>query len=293
MKSKLLILCLFVVTGSALGQNYTFKVLANKGENKVKSGAEWQQLKTGASLSAQDELSLSDNAYLGLVHASGKTLEVKKSGTYKVSELAKKVNTGTSSVASKYADFVLSKISEGKKNRLNATGAVHRGEQDDITVYMPSSVSVYNDEAIIRWDSAKTDVQKYIVTLTNMFEDTLYSIETEDSKINLDLTQDKIAKENVVLLTVAGADAKKSGTYAIKKLPKPDAEKVKNTLDELMSDVNEETALNKYILAGFYEENNLLVDALTNYEKAVELAPDVESYKEAYEDFILRNRLGQ
>ena len=58
-----------------------------------------------------------------------------------------------------------------------------------------------------------------------------------------------------------------------------------------MSEVDEETALNKYILAGFYEENNLLIDALTSYEEAIELAPDVESYKEAYVEFLLRNGL--
>ena len=56
-----------------------------------------------------------------------------------------------------------------------------------------------------------------------------------------------------------------------------------------MTDIDSETALNKYILAGFYEENNLLIDALSNYEAAIGLAPDVETFQEAYEDFLLRN----
>ncbi|UII33199.1 hypothetical protein LVD17_05090 [Fulvivirga ulvae] len=286
---------LIFTVGTTFGQGYTFKVLANKGANKVKSGSEWQALKTGASLQDGDELIISENAYLGLVHASGKTLELKAPGNHKITDLAAKVSTGGSSVASKYADFVLSKMSaEGKKNRLSATGAVHRGSSDAIQVFMPSSVGVFNDNAIIRWDSLDGQ-NTYIVTLKNMFDDVLLSIETKDPNIELDLTDDKISKENVVLLSVASkGDAEvKSGTYAIKRLPQADAERVKATLNDLMSDVKQETALNKYILAGFYEENNLLIDALTSYEEAIKLAPEVESYRDAYVEFLLRNRLNE
>lgn len=48
------------------------------------------------------------------------------------------------------------------------------------------------------------------------------------------------------------------------------------------------SALTKYIMAGFYEENLLLIDALTAYQEAVALAPDVELYKTEYEEFLKR-----
>ncbi len=294
MKRILALVVLIVAGNIAMAQSYTFKVLANKGNNKVKAGAEWQPLKTGSSLNSTDELEVSNGAYLGLVHSSGKTLELKEAGTHKVADLASRVSTGGSSVASKYVDFVLSKMSaEGKKNRLSATGAVHRGSNDAITIFMPSSVGVYNDKAIVRWDSVDNN-DTYTVTLKNMFDDVLLSIETTDPNIELDLTNEMVAKENVILLSVAAKEDEsvKSGTYAIKKLPAADSDKVKASLNELMSDVNQESALNNYILAGFYEENNLLVDAMTSYEQAMKLAPEVESYKEAYWDFIYRNRLG-
>ena len=286
---------LILMIGSSYGQGYTFKVLANKGSNKIKAGSEWQVLKTGASLQDGDELMVSENAYLGLVHASGKTLELKSPGNHKIKDLAAKVSAGGSSVASKYADFVLSKMSaEGKKNRLSATGAVHRGESAGIHIYMPSSVGVYNEAAIIRWDSVEGR-PSYTVTLKNMFDDVLGTIETAHPSIELNLSDEKISKENVVLLTVAakGEGEIHSGTYAIKRLSKDDAARVKSNLNDLMADVDQETALNKYILAGFYEENNLLVDALTSYEQAIKLAPEVDSFKDAYLEFLLRNRLSE
>lgn len=279
------------------GQAYTFKVLANKGANEVNRGGQWSALKTGASLNETDELKVSENAYLGLVHSSGKTLELKEAGTHKVSELAKKINPDGSSVASKYADFVLSKMSaEGKKNKLNATGAVDRGSGEDaIKVYIPNSVGVYNEDAIIKWSEVEGEDVTYTILLTNMFEDELMKVETTDAQYQLDLNNEKLADQSVVLLTISskGNEDSKSSTYALKRLPEADAEKVKITLQELMSGTEEESALNKYILAGFYEENNLLVDALTSYLDAMALAPEVESYQEAYEEFLLRNRLAK
>ena len=65
---------------------------------------------------------------------------------------------------------------------------------------------------------------------------------------------------------------------------------LKKALAEITGEVKEETALNEFIMAGFYEENKLFIDAITAYEKAIKLAPDVASYKEAYEEFLLRNK---
>ncbi|MDH5398690.1 MAG: hypothetical protein OEX02_11105 [Cyclobacteriaceae bacterium] len=280
----------------AFGQSYTFKVMANKGTNQVKSGTDWQPLKTGTSLKSTDELKISENAYLGLIHSGGKTLEWRDAGTFKVSDLAAKVGSGTS-VTAKYADFLASKMSaEGKKNRLSATGAVHRALSDAaINVNIPNSGQVYAETAIIRWDPIEGDNIVYKVTVTDMFEEPLVSEETTDTFFELNLSDGKMEGQNVVLLMVTTAEDEdvKSGTYAIKKLPGEDKKKVEAGLGDLMTDISEQTALNKYILAGFYEENNLLIDALTSYEQAITLAPEIDTYKEAYEDFLIRNGLKQ
>jgi cytochrome c-type biogenesis protein CcmH/NrfG len=66
---------------------------------------------------------------------------------------------------------------------------------------------------------------------------------------------------------------------------------VKKSLAEMSGDVGEKTALSQLILAGFYEENNLLIDAISAYKEAIKLAPDVPSFQESYDEFLLRHNM--
>lgn len=276
------------------GPDYAFKVLANKGANEVKTGSAWSAVKTGASLKKEDELKVTENSYLGLVHASGKPMELKQAGTYKVADLAAKMNGG-SSVLVKYTDFILSSNSaEAKKNRLSATGAVHRG-LGGIKVFLPENqyAGVYNNTAIINWDINKIK-GPYVVIVRNMFDDELLKTETPESTLQIDLSDPKFINESALLVEVrAKADQKNKSDEAhlIKRLSPVEQAKIKKGLQEITGEVTEETALNKLILAGFYEQNKLFIDAITAYEQAIKMAPDVPSYKESYDEFLLRNKL--
>jgi hypothetical protein len=284
---------LFLLFASvAFAQDYAFKVLANKGSNEVKTGADWAPLKTGATLRSGDELKLSENGYLGLVHVKGKPLELKLAGTYKVAELASRVGDGAS-VLNKYTDFILSSNSaEAKKNRLSATGAVDRGENYAIKLILPENQSsgIYNNVAIINWDGTKV-TGPYTVTLRNMFDDELMKFETTESSYRLDLADPKFVKENAILIEVKSKNDPKqvSKQHLIKKISPAEQAGVKKSLTEISGDVSEATALNKLLLAGFYEEKNLLIDAIVAYEEAIKLAPDVPSFKEAYDEFLVRH----
>ena len=70
-----------------------------------------------------------------------------------------------------------------------------------------------------------------------------------------------------------------------------DAKAIKDNLDILKAEVSDDSPLNKLIYASFYEENNLLLDALTKYEEAIELSPEVEDFKTLYDDFLIKNGL--
>jgi hypothetical protein len=268
---------------------YTFRVIANKGTNQVKSGQTVQPLKAGTSLKKEDEIILGDNSYLGLVSANGKPLELKTAGNYKVSDLESKLKGG-STVLNKYTDFILSSNAEGKKNRLSATGAVHRAtETSAIHVMLPDNqnANVYNANVSITWDGSKVQ-GPYVVTVKNMFEDKLDQFETTETNVQIDFA--KYSSESAVLIDVASKANPKMGSkdYTIRRMNAADQEKVKKMLAEIQGDVAEETALNYFILAGFFEENKLFIDAIGAYEQAVKLEP---SFKEAYDEFLVRNNL--
>ena len=151
MKSRKLslIVAFVLINAFVFGQEYSFKVLATKGANEVKSGDTWQPLKTGASLKASDELKIAENAYLGLISAEGAPVEIRQAQSIKVADI--KVKKGQTAMA-KYTDFILSSNAEGKKNKLGATGAVVRDVKENkaITVILPSKdfSNVYNKAVI-------------------------------------------------------------------------------------------------------------------------------------------------
>ena len=66
--SFILIFSLLFAVTSAFGQGYTFRVLANKGQNQVKKAGSSTAvaLKTGATLNADDELIVGNGSYIGL-----------------------------------------------------------------------------------------------------------------------------------------------------------------------------------------------------------------------------------
>ena len=294
MKTTKIALLFVLISSLTFAQDYAFKVLANKGANTLKSGAEWVPLKTGATLKNGDELKVVENAYLGLVYNSGKPLELKQPGNYKVADLSAKMKGNTATVLNKYTDFILSSNAEDKKNKLNATGAVNRDViQHSIHVVLPDNqlAGIYDHLVIVNLDTKVAG--PYIVTLKNMFDDELNKLEISETSFQIDLNDAKYVKETAVLLEVKSKSDPKavSKTRLIKKLSPAEQATVKKKLAEAGPDITEQTALSKLILARFYEEQNLLIDAITSYEEAIKMAPDVPTFVEEYQYFLTRHSL--
>jgi hypothetical protein len=282
----LIVSCIPLLTNA---QDYTFKVLVNKGKNEVKSTSGWQQIKVGANLKQADELKIAENSYIGLVHVTGKPLELKQSGSYKVIDLAAKVSGG-SSVLNKYTDFILSESTQ--KKTLTATGAVHRGL--GIKVFLPPTENavVYGEVVDLNWDSKKYPAP-YVVKLKSVFGDELDVVETKENMIRIDLYGPKLKNEDNIIVEVTPKQGNSSNPdyYVLKKLSAADKERIKGSLREIETATAEKTALNQLVLAGFFEKNKLLIDASTAYQEALALAPDVPYFKDTYEQFLLKYAL--
>lgn len=286
-----LIVALLVAVGQLNGQDYAFKVLVNKGKNELKSGETWQQVKVGSALKSHDELKVAENSYIGLVHVTGKPLELKQSGKYKVMDLAAKV-TGGPSVLNKYTDFILS-TNTGPKTNLTATGAVSRGDTY-FQVHLPKSDVVYGNNVTISWEEDKDkQLSPYVVVFNSMFGDELYKVETNERHVIVNLDDVNFVNEDNINVTVFSKNDKnkQSEEYTLKKLSKADKERIKALLDEIPKDLWEPTALNKFYIGGIFEQNGLLIDATSHFLEAIRLAPDVTDYKDDYEAFLIRHNI--
>ena len=190
--------------GTLSAQEYAFKVLINKGQNEMKAGTEWRPIQVGASLKSADELKISANGYVGLVHITGKPLEVKDAGSHKVMDLASRIKGG-SSVLNKYTDFILSAKSE-KQGNLTATGAVYRGT-GEIKVFLPKAQQaiVFNDQVSLAW-AKDPDISVYVVRLNSMFGDELDRFEVRDTTLTIDLKSRKLENEDNIVLTITARD---------------------------------------------------------------------------------------
>jgi hypothetical protein len=291
-RSVIFVLAFLLVSPVLFAQTYTFKVLVSKGKTEVKAADSWQTIKVGASLKPNDEVKIGENAYLGLIHANGKPLEVREAKTYKVSDLVSKMTPGTS-VLNKYTDFILSS-QEQKKNRLTATGAVHRDvvlvPKDVVIVFLPESEQsqLYGDHATIQW--ATSNVKgPYEVIFTSLMGEELAKLETKEAFVSVPLDGEKFKNEAQIMVKVVAKEKRGAGSkdYIIKRLRPAERKKVDSLMNQVVN-MDPKSALTKYIMAGFYEENLLLIDALTAYQEAVALAPDVELYKTEYEEFLKR-----
>ena len=303
-----------IFSGSnAFSQGYVFRVLANKGQNQVKRAAgNTEGLKTGATLKAGDQLIASSDAYIGLMHKTGKTLEVRQPGVLKVNDLEKKVAAKKTSVTSRYAQYVMNQINDdGVSNNYrrsnNVTGAAKRttGEGVPITIdfVLPidsNKVVAYDDEIVLRWVPAKSeeeevtfDGRKFKVVIQNIFDEDIYQVESDNPSVALDLgaieNESTLYLVRITTIEENGADSLNSIEYAIEKFSFDENPKLAEELEAARAEVDTETSMGKLVMASFYDNKGMLLEAMREFETLVRENPDVDSFKELYSEFLAKN----
>lgn len=285
----------------AQDEDYIFKVLAENGSVLIKSGDEWKPLTGGAALAVEDVVKVDKDGYLGLVHNSGKTIALEKAGTYEVAFLNSRFERKKSGMAARYAELYIQNMQSGLQNKQNSAAvttnisAERALKNNKLKVLLPNSVDVFNPEVILRWNDKDTIARQYEVVFKNMFDEVVMVKETVDTRLMLDFSEKAIADERLVIVSVNAKQHKEiqSSSYGIKHMTPEEAEPIQRELRELKLEISgKESALDKLILASFYEQNNLLADALTSYEYAISMEPGVKAFHTAYEQFIFRNGLG-
>ena len=149
------------------------------------------------------------------------------------------------------------------------------------------------DNAIVTWDSPEgIEENAYVVVVKNIFDEEIYKVETDKNAVNLDFTSAQLKNdEGLYILTVKTKENLEvtSGDIGIKRLGGSDASQYDDGLNALKAEVAEDGPLGKLIYASFYEENGLILDALTKMEEAIQMSPEVADFEELKKDILERN----
>ena len=285
---KFLILVFFLFSFSLVeGQSKNFSVLISKGNNQYKHDGIWYDIKVGTTLDEDDLIKVDNDAFVALIHKGGSTLSLSEEKTYSLKQL--RLNRyAADSRAYEYAQYYLDRLdASAPSSRLTRSVT-----NSPLRLMLPNSVNVYNPEVIIRWNAARSSEQ-YELVLKNMFDETLQVRRTADNRCTIDLNAPQFSDERLVIVRVQSeGGALRSDDYALKLMSRRDARQIKTELISLKQELkNEEEAVNQLIIASFYEKNNLLIDAITSYEQAINTLPNVEGFQVAYQKFLLRNGL--
>jgi hypothetical protein len=74
----------------------------------------------GTTLTEDDTIVVSARSYVGVVAvSSGKTIEIKQAGTYKVKDLVDLANNNNPTLIEKYFDYIGKEVMKGKKEDIN------------------------------------------------------------------------------------------------------------------------------------------------------------------------------
>ncbi len=290
-KNILLIYIILILTIPAYGQDYIFRVMANKGENmfRLDDKSSWKPVKKGVALNSGYWVKVADDAYLGLLHNTGKTAGLINPGVFEIENIENSIRNKRKGLGAKYTDFVMNNITD--QDILDQYDIITRGGKTTIKVFLPIDADVLNTKMIVNWEPL-SDEATYLVTVKGIFNDVLFEDETTSVKYHLDIDRKELKDQSTFFVKITSKENEDihSQDFGINRLSDDEATKYR---EELQSYENSQlTPLDHTILGGYFEANKLLIDASYHYQRAALLAPDVKDFLNMYEAFILRNRLG-
>lgn len=285
---------LFCVSSDALGQS--FSVLISRGANRYDGCKGDATVVMGSAIEKGDRVRMVHNGYLALLHSSGAIVELKKPGFYAYNSMVELMGKTDNNVVMRYGRYLLEKIrpAQDESELLNVTGAVERGRERLIRMHLPNASDVYGTQVLVRWEPKKS-VSKYLITVKNMFDEVVFTEVVATPLFQLDFTDPTFGDESLFILNVRDANnpATRSRDYGLKRLLGDEALAVHRELSHVLEAVEEDTAIGNVLVASFFEERRLLLDASTYYEKAIETASAIESYTQLYGMYLRRNRLNE
>lgn len=181
---NLLLKLLLIITQSTYGQTWEVEIIVNRGNNiNLTNG---RKISTGDSLKFTDSLLISKDGFVGLISKSGKTAQIKGSGSYLINE---------------YFNFDPDSCSIYWLDDLTAP------EPENIIVEINHSMTAKIYPSTIRIDfKSSVHYDSATISLMNICNDELSTLTTLNSYFNINLEDNKFLnlRQNEQLFEITG-----------------------------------------------------------------------------------------
>ena len=297
MKKLAIILFAACLSSGVYAQEVVFKTLAAKGTCMVQRGAnpdEYTPIATGLKIFQEDKIIITGStSYVGLVSLDGKALELKKGGVYYVKDLSKALSSQETSMAQKYLNLLvndMSKVDDNTARNMKYTGSVERSvENKDIVVFLPETTKIAGTTGEIQW-FPKATVNSYNVKIVDLYEEALFSETTSEKTIAIDFSSIGMNPGQIYKMQVADANnpESNSGFISLQVPTRSEMAKYETDLKMLRSEVPENSAIGDMVIATYFEEQELFLNAIPYYESAIEKEPNIVEFQDAYNMFLFK-----
>jgi hypothetical protein len=280
-----------------LSQSYLFKVLTLSGkvDYSISPNKSWKKVQTGESLNKDCKIRLDKNSYAALMYTDGRTKEIQEEGVFEIKDLEQNILNSKRSVTQKFANFVAQEIitDKSEKKDMKTFAAVVRVRPNHIESAIPYVTAFMDSIVNFSWHSYPT-TGKYIIGILSSANTTIFMDIVNDSIYILDASKLNLSNETVYKWYVFDADNPQiisdTNSIILKSLGNKSA--ILDTLELLKDEFqSNEPPLNQLAIGTFYERNNLNIEALREFSKAVSLEPESEEYKLFFAKFLLRHKL--
>jgi hypothetical protein len=326
---KLLLLILFSsilnisLLHTEVSEKSVFKVLALKGDVKIsrEGTGNWEKLNSRQEIFEKDKIKIERGAYLGLVHTSGRTVEIKDAGTYKATDIVKNVSKKETNLSKRLSQYVFDEISQAQDilssddyhKSMSITGSVERSIESSqpassdlnigseglpfnniIITNFPKKTNLISTKINLSWEPIN-GVSNFIVTIRDRFDKEIASKKVSGNYLDFDLNDLVLIRDNYYILNISIEDNPiiKSEEFAFQLLSEAKTNEIKNEVAMLKQELNTESSLaDRIILASYYEEKELFIEAKQEYEHTIPEAIDIQDYQNIYNAFLYKYKTG-
>ncbi len=303
-KPLLTMIIFFLVISIAFAGQFEFKVIAVKGNVTYYTGSgSWKKVKTGTIINSNYKIKLEKNSYLGLIHKSGRTLELKKKGKWSAKELSQNINKEQTEVSRDLRTYILAKLGEDDggeydyRESMGTVGAVERSLNPAsvkgttfVQLKSPRKVNFLDNSATFVWQKVNGE-NEYVFTITDRFDRIVHTKIVKGNKYTINADDLNLKQDDYYFWRVACNNDRtiKSPDCAFSFLSPDKKAKIEKDYQKLVNEIGgENSALNQIVLGNFFEMNYLPDRALKHYKKAVEMEPSVAEYQNIYNNFLKR-----